>query len=119
MNGFGFPYRIGSDGRTVVPGPEAYVRGLVEQVLFTQRGERVMRPELGAGVHELVFAENAPELAATVQHMVQAALQQWLAATVEVREVLARADGSRLDVTVRYRPLDATETRTVTVTREV
>lgn len=119
MSGFGFPYRIGSDGRTVVPEREAYVRGLVEQVLFTQRGERVMRPELGAGVHELVFTENAPELAATVQHMVQAALQQWLAATVEVREVLARADGSRLDVTVRYRPLDGTETRTVTVTREV
>jgi phage baseplate assembly protein W len=117
MSGFGFPYRIGPDGRTAGAVREAHVRGLVEQVLFTRQGERPMRPDFGAGVHELVFAENAPELAATVQHMVQAALQRWLSDVIELREVSARASAERLEVAVLYRALDEAQPRVVTVTR--
>lgn len=118
MSGFGFPYRIGPDGRTAGAAREAHVRGLIEQVLFTRQGERPMRPDFGAGVHELIFAENAPELAAAVQHMVQAALQRWLSDAIELKEVAARASAERLDVTVRYRALDEAQPRTVTVTRQ-
>jgi phage baseplate assembly protein W len=118
MSGFGFPYRIGPDGRTAGAAREAHIRGLIEQVLFTRQGERPMRPDFGAGVHELVFAENAPELAAAVQHMVQAALQRWLSEVIEPREVAARASAERLEVAVRYRTLDEAQPRVVTVTRQ-
>ncbi|MDP3417836.1 GPW/gp25 family protein [Falsiroseomonas sp.] len=118
MTNFGFPYRIGPDGRTASATREAHVRGLIEQVLFTRQGERAMRPDFGAGVHELVFAENAPELAAAVQHMVQSALQRWLSDAIEVKEVAARANAERLEVAVRYRALDEAQPRVVTVTRQ-
>lgn len=119
MTSFAFPYRIGPDGRTAGAERDAYIRGLIEQVLFTRQGERPMRPDFGAGVHELVFTENAPELAAAVQHMVQAALQRWLSETIGLREVAAQTRGARLEVIVRYQALDEAEARTVTVTREV
>jgi phage baseplate assembly protein W len=118
MTQFGFPYRIAPDGRTEGAGREGHVRALIEQVLFTRQGERAMRPDFGAGVHELVFAENAPELAAAVQHMVQAALQRWLSDTIEVKEVAARASAERLEVAVRFRALDEAQPRVVTVTRQ-
>lgn len=115
MTQFGFPYRIDANGDTAGAGHEEHVRDLIEQLLFTRRGERVNRPDFGAGVYELVFSENAPELAAAAQHMVMAALQQWLSEAIEVRGVDTAALDSRLAITVRYRPLDEARERLVTV----
>lgn len=115
MSGFGFPYRIDANGMTAGADHEAHIREMIEQVLFTRRGERVNRPDFGAGVNELVFAENAPEMAAAAQHMVMAALQQWLSGTIEVRGVDTKAVDSLLSITVRYRPLAEAREQTVTV----
>ncbi len=42
-----FPLAIGADGRTATQGREDHVRGMVMQLLMTQAGERVNRPDLG------------------------------------------------------------------------
>lgn len=115
MTQFGFPYRIDANGGTAGAGHEAHIRDMIEQLLFTRRGERVNRPDFGAGVNELVFSENAPELAAAAQHMVMAALQQWLSEAIELRGVETAALDSRLSITVRYRPLDEAREQIVTV----
>ena len=39
-----------------------HIRDLIEQVLFTSPGERVMRPDFGAGLLALVFEPNSVEL---------------------------------------------------------
>jgi phage baseplate assembly protein W len=116
---FGFPYRVGADGATARSGGEEHIRDLIEMVLFTRRGERSNRPDFGAGVAELIFAENAPEMAAAAQHMVQAALQQWLAGVIEVRGVDTFSADNLLSVTVRYSALDEGVERSVNVTRPV
>lgn len=115
MTAFSFPYRIGARGTTATADREAQIRDMVEQVLFTRKGERVNRPDYGAGVHELLFSENAPEIAAAAQHMVQSALQQWLAAVIEVRGVEAEAIESLLRVDVRYALIHDPRERMVTV----
>lgn len=74
-----YPYQIDGRGRSAEADEVAWIRGLIEQVLFTSPGERVMRPNFGSGVMQLVFAPNSPELAATTQFLVQAALQQYWA----------------------------------------
>jgi phage baseplate assembly protein W len=117
MTEFSFPYRIGSDGVTADVGREDHIRDMIEQVLFTRKGERVNRPDFGASVGDLLFNENAPEMAAAVQHMVQSALQNWLAGVIEIRGVDARSEASMLTVTVWYRILDETTERSVTLTR--
>lgn len=114
MTWFGFPYRISPAGTTTEASRERQIRDMIEQVLFTRRGERLNRPEFGAGLHEMLFSENAPEIAAAVQHMVQAALQQWLVDVIEVRAVRAEAVDSQLRVTVIYSlPGDGEERRAV------
>jgi phage baseplate assembly protein W len=119
MADFSFPYRIGADGRTASPDRDRHVRDMIEQVLFTRKGERVNRPDFGAGVTDLLFAENSPEMAAAVQHMVQSALQLWLAGVIEVRGVDARSEENLLSVTVWYRTFDEPADRSVTVTRQM
>ena len=102
MTYFSFPYRISPTGTTAGTDRDGQIRDMVEQVLFTRKGERMNRPEFGAGMHEMLFSENAPEIAAAAQHMVQAALQQWLAEVIEIRAVRAEAIGNLLRVNVVY-----------------
>ncbi len=51
-----FPYAIDGTGRSAQTSAADHVRDLIEQVLFTAPGERVMRPTFGCGIHDLVFA---------------------------------------------------------------
>lgn len=97
-----FPYQFDGRGRTREANEATWIRGLIEQVLFTAPGERVMRPDFGSGLRELVFAPNSPELAATTQFLVQGALQQWLADLITVEAVEVEAVEARLSVTVHY-----------------
>jgi len=97
-----FPYQFDGRGRTRESDYEDYIRGLIEQVLFTAPGERVMRPDFGSGLSQLVFAGNSPEMAATTQVMVQAALQRWLGNLIVPEAVQITANDSALEVTVQY-----------------
>ena len=97
-----FPYDFDSGGRTADASPDAHVRHLLEQLLFTTPGERVNRPTLGTGVLNLIFAPNSPEIAAASQLLIQGALQQWLSDVLAVEAVDVRADDASLSITVRY-----------------
>ena len=97
-----FPYQIDGRGHTAQATEEEWIRGLIEQVLFTMPGERVMRPDFGSGVMQLAFAPNSPELAAATQMLVQGALQQWLGDVITVEGVSVGAEDATLRVTVRY-----------------
>ena len=96
------PLVFGPDGRTLSPTRSEHVRDLVEQVLFTNPGERVNRPDLGSGLQGLVFEPVGAAVAATLQAGVEAALQRWLADVVLLEAVTVRADDGTLEVTVQY-----------------
>ncbi len=96
------PYGFDGRGATATDGEEDWIRGLIEQVLFTAPGERVMRPDFGSGLMQLVFAPNSPELASTTQFLVQGALQQWLGDLITLEGVDVEAIESTLRVSVSY-----------------
>ncbi|WP_321796807.1 GPW/gp25 family protein [Caballeronia sp. J97] len=97
-----FPYHFDGRGRSAVTAREDHIRDLIEQVLFTAPGERVMRPDFGSGLLALVFEPNSTTLAATTQTLVQGALQQYLADLIAVQGVSVVNDDGALRVTVRY-----------------
>jgi uncharacterized protein len=105
MNHLDFPYHLDALGRTASTGEADHVRDLIEQVLLTTPGERVMRPEFGAGLLAMVFEPNAVALAATRQFVVQSALQQHLGHLIAVQAVEVVAEDATLQVSVRYRLL--------------
>jgi phage baseplate assembly protein W len=97
-----YPFQIDGRGHTAESSDEAWVRGLIEQVLFTSPGERVMRPDFGSGVLQLVFAPNSPEVAAATQMLVHGALQQWLGEIVTIEGVSVESVEATLRITVQY-----------------
>jgi phage baseplate assembly protein W len=96
------PLRFDNRFRTAEADVAAHVRGLIEAVLFTVPGERVNRPNFGAGVNRLVFEPNSPEVAAATQFLVQGGLQQFLNGVIEVKSVSVVADDNVLRVQVDY-----------------
>jgi uncharacterized protein len=97
-----FPFHFDSKGRTASTTAADHLRDLIEQVLFTTPGERVMRPDFGSGLLALVFEPNSTTLAATTQMLVHGALQQHLGHLIAVEAVEVTAEDATLRVEVRY-----------------
>lgn len=102
MQTLDFPYRFSGLGRTAVTGRDDHIRDLIEQVLFTAPGERVMRPDFGAGLLALVFEPNSGTLAAATQMLVQSSLQLHLSHLIAVQAVDVINDDATLRIDVRY-----------------
>jgi phage baseplate assembly protein W len=112
-----FPYHFDSRGRTALEGRDDHVREMIEQLIFTNPGERVMRPDFGSGLLQLVFAPNSPELAATVQFTLQAALQRWLGDVIEVKVLDVSSSDSTLRIAITYLVRASGQERSATFTR--
>ena len=112
-----YPFAVDDRGRTATTDHADHVRDMVEQLLFTAPGERVMRPQFGSGLLQLLFAPNSPELAAAVEFTVQAALQQWLGEVIDVDRIEAEASDAVLRVSVGYRLRATGEQRAETFER--
>src|SRR3954466_9527355 len=97
-----FPFRIDKRGRTAATGENDHIRDMIEQVLFTNPGERVNRPEFGCGLKRLLFMPNGQPLAAATQVLVKSALQKWLEAAIQVEQVEVNAEDATLTVKVTY-----------------
>ena len=117
MTDFDFPYHVDGRGRTATTGADDHLRDLIEQVLFTAPGERVMRPDFGSGLLGLVFEPGGPELVATTQHLVQGALQQELGHLIAVDSVEVSQDDGALRVSVSYVALRTQERTAATFSR--
>ncbi|NJL63197.1 MAG: GPW/gp25 family protein [Richelia sp. RM2_1_2] len=97
-----FPFHFDNLGRTATTDLEDHIRDMIEQLLFTNPGERVNRPNFGSGLLQLVFTPNSPELAATLQFTMQAELQQWLGDLIDVQALEVSSKDSQLQVFLQY-----------------
>jgi phage baseplate assembly protein W len=114
-----YPFHFDGRGRTATTTDDDHIRDLIEQVLFTQPGERVNRPTFGSGLLQLVFAPNSDALAAATQMSVQGSLQQWLGDRIQVDAVDVQNIDSQLIVTVRYLVRRTQQTHAAQFTRAV
>jgi Bacteriophage baseplate protein W len=94
---------------------EEYIKQLIRQVLFTAQGERINRPDFGAGVKRLVFVPNSPATASLAQTLIFQALTTWLGALIRTDDVQAEAAGERLNITIVYTILARQERRFLNV----
>lgn len=104
--GWAFPVRLTpTTGLIESASFEEDVRQSIRIILSTSKGERVMRPDFGCGIHDLVFAAVNTQLITRIKREVQDALRTY-EARIEVRRVevdTARLFDGRLDVVIDYR----------------
>lgn len=83
-----------STGQLARAAYEESVRQSILVVLGTAKGERVMRPDFGCGIHDLVFANVSATTIGRIAHEVRVALLR-LEPRIDVLNVDARSGESR------------------------
>jgi len=98
-----FPLRIGVNGGQTSPRRD-HVREQIAQVLFTDPGERVFRPEFGAGIRALIFEPNGSVLADILRKRLTDSLADALQGEVDPKtlQVNVRAEEEKLFVVISY-----------------
>ena len=105
--GWAFPVQPAADGSLALVGGEDVIRRSLVVILSTAPGERLMRPDFGCGIHELVFQPNTAALRGAVRERVTEAVRKWeprvdlLEVTVETHSVQRTRLLIRLDCRVR------------------
>lgn len=72
--GVGFPISLDATGNLQVAEYEESVRQSILIILGTAPGERVMRPDFGCGIYDLVFEINSAGTAGKISQAVQESL---------------------------------------------
>jgi phage baseplate assembly protein W len=114
-----YPFQFDSRGQTAAALDTDHINQMIEQLIFTNPGERVNRPDFGSGLMQLIFAPNSPELAATVQFTLQADLQRWLGDVIDLQGLDVQATDSTLTVNLKYVVRVTSQPQSVTLTRQV
>jgi phage baseplate assembly protein W len=102
--GWAFPVGVDARGRIGVARQEQDIEQAIRMIVLTPKGQRLMRPDFGCHIHELIFAPNSAATAGQAAHYVEDALAMW-EPRIRVLEVKAAADpqeASRLLVEIRY-----------------
>ncbi len=103
-SGWAFPVGLDQRGRIALASQETDVEQSIRIILLTPKGQRMMRPDFGCHVHELLFAQNDGTTAGLAAHYVTEALNMW-EPRIHVLAVKASPDGadrSRLLIDIDY-----------------
>jgi len=102
--GWSFPPRLDHRGRISTVGSVQEIEQAIRIIIMTVPGQRVMRPEFGCRLHELVFAPNDSQTAGLAERYVREALGWW-EPRINLEDVTAGPDPddpARLLITARY-----------------
>lgn len=110
--GVGFPLHVGSDGRVAWSAGEPNIRESIQIILMTEPGERLYRPDFGAGLGQLLFEPNTVTTHQLIRDRISKALARWEPRIlVESIHVMPDADDPQAAIaTITYR-LVATQSR--------
>ncbi|AKJ15760.1 hypothetical protein ABB07_38695 [Streptomyces incarnatus] len=87
----------------VTYGSDEHVRQMLELLVLTLPGERVMRPELGSPARQLVFGPQDGPATVALGAALQSAIQQWLGDVLTLLDVAVEVTGSGvLEIVVTY-----------------
>lgn len=103
--GWAFPPCTANDGSTAMAAYEKDVEQAIRIVLGTDWGERVMRPDFGAGLNSFVFGPLNQTTLRMVQTRVQDSLIKW-EPRIDVEQVKVTLDPkeiSKLVIAITYR----------------
>ena len=95
--GWTAPVKLTENGQIKVARYEDSVRQSIWMILGTAKGERVMRPDFGCGIHELVFSPNNSGTVGQIVSDVRDALIEW-EPRIDVLDVDTIPDSSQPNV---------------------
>ncbi len=89
--GIAFPLRLTPEGRLAWSEGEANVRESIRILLLTAQGERLRRPDYGAGLERFLFEPNVPTTWRAIEESIRRQLAKW-EPRVQVEAIKVAAD---------------------------
>jgi hypothetical protein len=103
--GIGFPIQVDANGAIKLAEYEESVRQSIWIILGTAKGERMMRPDFGCGIYDLVFEMNTAATAGKVSQAVENALLLF-EPRIDVLDIQVRSisdsEGEKLLISIDY-----------------
>jgi len=100
--GWKYPVSVADDGSTALAFYELDVEQAILIILGTDSGERVMRPDFGAGLKSFVFGPINQITLRSIQSRVEESLIKW-EPRIDVLQVKVASDPGQLTITITYR----------------
>ena len=89
--GWAFPITLDTRRHFALARHERDIEQAINIILLTPKGQRVMRPEFGCQIHDLIFSPNDSNTAGLAEYYVREALAMW-EPRIQVRDVLVAPD---------------------------
>ena len=97
-----YPFQITKSGNTKITNFENYISQLIEQILFTEPGERVNRPAFGCGCKSIIFSPQNQELIDVVRDNVKRSLETYLSDIIAVDKVSINIEVNAFILDITY-----------------
>lgn len=96
------------------------VKSNIKNLLLTIRGERILQPEFGSGLQEILFEFNNDDYSQRVQETIEDSLEQWIPYVtvdeIEIEQTDKLKDMNQVNVSITFRIGDNPSLETVTFT---
>ena len=109
-----FPFQRGTTSFPAAATDDDLIKASIVQLLMTSAGERVMRPDLGSSVHNMIFENNDVVLANLARAEVQGVLAKF-EPRVQVLDVQIEQQESAVILTIVYVVLSTRKTSAVSI----
>ncbi len=102
-NGWTFPIKVNSRGGLSYSQYEKDVEESIYIILGTSKGERIMRPDFGCGIHDFVFSPADEFTMQSIKNHVEEALRDWEPRIDLLGVDVSPVETNRLIINIEYR----------------
>ena len=83
------------------------IKSNIKNLLLTKRGERVMQPEFGSGLQEVLFEFNDDDLSEKIETTITTAIDRWIP-SVSIESILVEStdtlkDSNQVNISLTFR----------------
>jgi phage baseplate assembly protein W len=104
--GISLPLQIGGTGFIQTFNTTEQIKSNIKNLLLTQKGERVLQPEFGSGLHEILFDFNNDDIEGKIEDAINEAFEQWLpyvtVADIVVEQSDTLKDRNRVNISLKF-----------------
>lgn len=101
--GWTFPIKVNRRGGLSYSQHEKDIEESIYIILGTSKGERIMRPDFGCGIHDFVFSPPDEFTMQSIKNRVEEALRDWEPRIDLLGVDVSPAESNRLIINIEYR----------------
>lgn len=111
--GITLPIQIGNTAFNQSFTTDEQARSNLLNLLLTEKGERIMQPEFGSGLHKVLFEQNDDYIADTITAVIEDEVGKWLP-YIGIDNIDIQNNGNQLSVFVVFKVMNKPTLNTLT-----